>query len=309
MLCGNDPQAVDVQSRRVALLLVFERTDEGDCPVVLEQDVIAYRVDKRAKPIGLTDCLNFGNPERPEVMWQFVLTIEGMKDACEHFGVPIVSGNVSFYNETNGLSIYPTPMLGMVGLIEQADRTITQWFKQAGDVILLLGKTREDLGGSEYLKVIHHREQGSPPLLDLKTEDTLHGFILKVIHERLVRSAHDCSDGGLAVALSECCVSAPGDGVGAMIRLPLGGLRRDALLFGESQSRVVLSVKADVVEHVLNQAWDAGIPATRIGTVGGDRLVIDVQGDERSTGCIVDVKIGTLRDHWSKAIEKALEIA
>lgn len=97
--------------------------------------------------------------------------------------------------------------------------------------------------------------------------------------------------------------------MGAMIRLPLDGLRRDALLFGESQSRVVLSVKADVVEHVLNQAWDAGIPATRIGTVGGDRLVIDVQGDERSTGCIVDVKIGTLRDHWSKAIEKALEIA
>src|SRR5574341_252620 len=229
-----------------------------------------------AEPIGLTDCLNFGNPERPDIMWQFVLAIEGMKDACEHFGVPIVSGNVSFYNETNGLSIYPTPMLGMVGLIEQADRTMTQWFKQAGDVIVLVGKTREDLGGSEYLKVVHYREQGSPPLLNIETEHLLHQFILKVIREGVVRSAHDCSDGGLAVALAECCVSAPGEGLGAVIRLALDGLRRDALLFGESQSRVILTVKADVADEVLNRAWDAGIPAAKIGAVGGDRRVIEV---------------------------------
>jgi phosphoribosylformylglycinamidine synthase len=260
-----------------------------------------------AEPIGLTDCLNFGNPERPDIMWQFVLAIEGMKDACEHFGVPIVSGNVSFYNETNGLSIYPTPMLGMVGLIEQADQTVTQWFKQTGDVILLVGKTREDLGGSEYLKVLHHREQGSPPLLNPDTEHTLHQFILKVIREGLVRSAHDCSDGGLAVTLAECCVSEPGDGLGAVIRLSLDGLRRDALLFGESQSRVVLSVKPDVAEQVLNRAWDAGIPAAKIGTVGGDRLVIEVQGDERSTGCIIDAKIRTLRDRWANSIERTLD--
>jgi phosphoribosylformylglycinamidine synthase subunit PurL len=262
-----------------------------------------------AEPIGLTDCLNFGNPERPDIMWQFVLAIEGMKDACEHFGVPIVSGNVSFYNETNGLSIYPTPMLGMVGLIEQADRTVTQWFKQAGDVIVLLGKTREDLGGSEYLKVLHHREQGSPPLLNLDTEHALHQFILKVIHEGLVRSAHDCSDGGLAVTLAECCISAPDVRLGAMIKLPLEGLRRDAVLFGESQSRVVLSVKADVADQVLNRAWDAGIPAAKIGTVGGNRLVIDVQGDERTTGCTLDVEIRTLQDRWANAIESALETA
>ena len=262
-----------------------------------------------AEPIGLTDCLNFGNPERPDIMWQFVLAIEGMKDACEHFGVPIVSGNVSFYNETNGLSIYPTPMLGMVGLIEPADRTMTQWFKQAGDVIVLLGKTREDLGGSEYLKVVHYREQGSPPLLTIETEHALHQFILKVIHEGLVRSAHDCSDGGLAVALAECCVSAPGEGLGAMIRLPLDGLRRDALLFGESQSRVILTVKTDVAAEVLNRAWDAGIPAAKIGVVGGGRLVIDVPSDDRTTGCSIDVEVRTLRNRWANAIEKALELA
>src|SRR5581483_9980391 len=151
-----------------------------------------------AEPIGLTDCLNFGNPERPDIMWQFVLAIEGIKDACEAFNVPVVSGNVSFYNETNGLSIYPTPILGMVGLIEPADRTTSQWFKQAGDIILLLGKTGEDLGGTEYLRVAHAREQGSPPYLNLDVEKALHACVLQAIREGLVRSAHDCSDGGFA---------------------------------------------------------------------------------------------------------------
>jgi phosphoribosylformylglycinamidine synthase len=239
-------------------------------------------------------------------MWQFVLAIEGMKDACEHFKIPIVSGNVSFYNETNALSIYPTPMLGMVGLIEQSDRTMTQWFKQAGDIILLLGKTREDLGGSEYLKVMHHREQGSPPLLNLETEQKLHQFVLKVIQEGHVQSAHDCSDGGLAVALAECCISAPGKVLGAVIKLPLDGLRRDALLFSESPSRVVLSVQADRADHVLNAAWDAGIHAAKIGTVGGDRLVIETQDQDQTAGCTIDVDIPMLQDRWANAIERTL---
>ncbi len=156
-----------------------------------------------AEPIGVTDCLNFGNPQRPEVMWQFVLAIEGLKDACEALKVPIVSGNVSLYNETNDLSIYPTPMIGMVGLIEQADRTATQWFKEAGDVIILLGRTREDLGGTEYLKIVHHREQGSPPLLNLEEEQAVQACTIQLIREGVVQSAHDCSDGGLAVALAE----------------------------------------------------------------------------------------------------------
>jgi phosphoribosylformylglycinamidine synthase len=242
-------------------------------------------------------------------MWQFVLAIEGMKDACEHFKIPIVSGNVSFYNETNGLSIYPTPMLGMVGLIEQADRVVTQWFKQAGDAIVLLGKTREDLGGSEYVKVLHHREQGSPPLLNLEAEQALHRFILGAIHDGLVQSAHDCSDGGLAVALTESCISGPNERLGAVVRLSLDGLRRDALLFGESQSRAVLSVKAEAAESFVNRAWDAGIPAMKIGTVGGDRLVIDVQGDERTAGCTLDIDVKTLQDRWAYSIECRLNEA
>ncbi len=259
-----------------------------------------------AQPIGLTDCLNFGNPERPDIMWQFVLAIEGMKDACEHFKIPIVSGNVSFYNETNGLSIYPTPILGMVGLIENAERIMTQWFRNDGDAIILLGTTRDDLGGSEYLKVIQHREQGSPPILNLETEKAIQDFVLQVIQEGLVQSAHDCSDGGLAVALAECCVSGPGIARGAVVKLRLDSLRRDALLFGESSSRVILSIKPDGVESLLSRADKAGIAAGRIGTVGGRRFVLELEQGRWSEGCRLDVPIEQVSDHWSHAIEEQL---
>ena len=259
-----------------------------------------------AEPIGLTDCLNFGNPERPDIMWQFVLAIEGLKEVCEHFKIPIVSGNVSFYNETNGLSIYPTPMLGMVGLIEDAGQTMTQWFREDGDAVILLGKTRDDLGGSEYLKVLQHREQGSPPWLNLETEKALQDFVLKVIHEGLVQSAHDCSDGGLAVALAECCVSGPSGARGAVVKLHLDSLRRDALLFGESQSRIILSTRPKVAASLLSRATEAGIPAAHIGTVGGGRLVIEVEQGRHSDGCCIDLPIDQVSDRWAHALEEQL---
>ncbi|MBA5867161.1 MAG: phosphoribosylformylglycinamidine synthase subunit PurL [Nitrospira sp. CR1.3] len=258
-----------------------------------------------AEPIGLTDCLNFGNPERPDIMWQFVLAIEGMKDACEAFQIPIVSGNVSFYNETNGLSIYPTPMLGMVGLIEEADRTMTQWFKQEGDDIILLGSSREDLGGSEYLKVIHSREQGSPPYLSLEAEKVMQECVLNLIRSGSVQSVHDCSDGGLAVALAECCLSAQDRKLGAVVKLALGRLRRDAVLFGESQSRVLLSAKRENRQVVLDQARRLGVPAEVIGAVGGNQLVIYL-GDEHSTTKTVDVPLSTLHDRWADSLERML---
>ncbi|HSF69696.1 MAG TPA: phosphoribosylformylglycinamidine synthase subunit PurL [Nitrospira sp.] len=258
-----------------------------------------------AEPIGLTDCLNYGNPERPDIMWQFVLAIEGMKDACEHFKVPIVSGNVSFYNETNGLSIYPTPMLGMVGLIEQADRAMTQWFKNEGDDIILLGSSREDLGGSEYLKVVHAREQGSPPFLSLEAEKSLHDCVLTLIRSGLVQSAHDCSDGGLAVALAESCMSGPEHPLGGMVRLFSGRLRRDALLFGESQSRVVLSAKPVHRQSILDHAIRFGVPAQVIGSVDGDRLVVQLENGS-TTNKVIDAPIDTLRDRWACSLERML---
>ncbi|BFU89816.1 MAG: Phosphoribosylformylglycinamidine synthase subunit PurL [Nitrospira sp.] len=258
-----------------------------------------------AVPIGLTDCLNFGNPERPDIMWQFAMAIEGMKDACEHFQIPIVSGNVSFYNETNGLSIYPTPMLGMVGLIDDAEQSMTQWFKQEGDDIILLGSSREDLGGSEYLKVVHAREQGSPPYLSLNTEKALHDCVLSLIRDGLLQSAHDCSEGGVAVALAESCISGPERTLGAVVRLIRGRLRKDAVLFGESQSRVVISAKPVHRQAILDHGRRFGVPAEVIGTVSGDRLIVDV-GNEGSMERLIDQPVAMLYDRWGFSLEQAL---
>ena len=257
-----------------------------------------------AQPIGVTDCLNFGNPERPDVMWQFVLAVEGIADACRTFHIPVVSGNVSLYNETNGLSIYPTPIIGMVGLIEPAEHVTTQWFKNPGDRIILLGETKEDLGGTEYLKVVHYREQGAPPWINLETEKALHDCTLRLIAEGLVQSAHDCSDGGLAVTVAECCLSpqvAQGKPLGATIRLDSNGLRTDELLFGESPSRIILSVSPAQAEHVLAIAREHEVPARDIGTVGDDRLIVHVH--ERPA---IDVPVTVLFEQWSRSLESKL---
>lgn len=261
-----------------------------------------------AAPIGLTDCLNFGNPERSDIMWQFVMAIEGMKDACEHFQIPIVSGNVSFYNETNGLSIYPTPMLGMVGLIEDSERTMTQWFKAEGDDVFLLGSSREDLGGTEYLKVVHAREQGSPPYLSMEREKALHECVLSLIQDGLLQSAHDCSEGGLAVTLAECCMSGPEQTFGAVLRLTRGRLRKDAVLFGESQSRVVISATPVHRQAILDRATRYGVPVEVIGAISGTRLVMYV-GDEQSTEKVIDQPVAMLYDRWALSLERTLNEA
>ncbi len=259
-----------------------------------------------AEPIGLTDCLNFGNPERPDIMWQFMLAIEGIRDACETLSIPVVSGNVSLYNETNGLSIYPTPIIGMVGLIDPAERVTMQWFKQEGDAIILLGATLDDLGGTEYLQIHHAREQGSPPALLLETEKALQVCVLQLIREGLVQSAHDCSDGGLAVALAECSLSHPTAPLGAVVELTPNRLRRDSLLFGESQSRVVLSVTPAQTERVLTLAQDAGVPAATIGRVGGSRLVIEVGADRWGAACRIDAEVARLQDAWGGSLERVI---
>ncbi len=262
-----------------------------------------------AQPIGVTDCLNFGNPERQDIMWQFVLAIEGIADACRAFNVPVVSGNVSLYNETNGLSIYPTPIIGMVGLIEPADNVTTQWFKNPGDCIIVLGETKEDLGGTEYLKVVHYREQGSPPWLNLETEKALHGCLLHMIQQGWIQSAHDCSDGGLAVTIAECCFSpqvAEGKVLGATIHLEVEGLRVDALLFGESPSRVVLSVLPDYADRVLALATERDVPAAVIGEVGGEHLVIEVAGHSSTSGCQINTAVSQLFERWNTSLERKL---
>ena len=259
-----------------------------------------------AQPIGLTDCLNFGNPERPDIMWQFVLAVEGIADMCRELNVPVVSGNVSLYNETNGLSIYPTPILGMVGLIEPVDQVTTQWFKNSGDRIILLGETREDLGGTEYLKVVHYREQGSPPMLNLEAEKVLQDCLLNMIQNGWIQSAHDCSDGGLAVALAECCFSpsiGERDLVGANVQLDEDKLRTDALLFGETPSRVVISASPKDTPNVLSFSKECGLLAADIGQVGGEKLSIRVGRRSKNE---VDLPVSRLMERWNNSIEQLL---
>ena len=260
-----------------------------------------------ARPLALTDCLNFGNPERPDIMWQFILAVEGIADACKALKIPVVSGNVSFYNETRGLSIYPTPIIGMVGLIEKADRAVSQGFKAEGDTIVLLGETGEDLGGTEYLRAVHHREQGTPPMLNLDREAAVQAVALTAIEQGLVRSAHDCSEGGLAVALAECCLSAPTGPLGTEVVLESKGLRRDSLLFGESQSRIILSVKSGDLGAVKALAAGFDVPLSVLGCVGGRNLTLSVKDEKGRIDVLIDRPCRDLAIIWRGALRSVLE--
>jgi phosphoribosylformylglycinamidine synthase len=260
-----------------------------------------------ARPLALTDCLNFGNPQRPDIMWQFILAVEGIADACKALQIPVVSGNVSFYNETRGLSIYPTPIIGMVGLLDHVEQAVSQGFKAEGDAILLLGETGEDLGGTEYLRAVHHREQGTPPVLNLERETALQRVVLQAVEQGLVRSAHDCAEGGLAVALAESCLSATNGPLGAEIVLDRHGLRRDSLLFGESQSRIILSVKPANREKIEALAKQEGVPCSVLGFVRGQRLTISIRDDRGRTALWIDRTSDKLDTMWRGALRAALE--
>lgn len=255
-----------------------------------------------AFPVGATNCLNFGNPEKPEVMWQFAHVIDGMADACRALGVPITGGNVSFYNETEGRSIFPTPVVGVVGILDNQRLRASHHFKRSGDVILLAGKTTEELGGSEYLKLIHEQIRGLPPRLDLEREKALHSFTRRAIAGDLVHSAHDLSDGGLAVALVECLFGPLGETMGATITLETPR-RADTLLFSEGQSRMLLSASTAVLPALESLAEEHGVPLSRIGLTGGERLSIGVNGLEA-----IDLATETIRGAWWNALEEALEL-
>ena len=254
-----------------------------------------------ATPLATTNCLNFGNPEKPNIMWQFGQAVEGIGEACRALDVPITGGNVSLYNETDGKAIYPTPTIGIVGMIDHADRVLTRRFTCSGDVILLLGEGLGELGGSEYLKTVHGLVRGVPPALDLARERALQRLLVSLADGRLVHSAHDCADGGLAVTLAECTF---GDGgIGAEVSIEgvtvssQPRINVAAALFGESASRVVVSTSPDLVTEVLQLAAKAGVPARVIGETGGNRLRMAVAGTVE-----VDVAIDEAESAWSDAI-------
>ena len=254
-----------------------------------------------ARPLALTNCLNFGNPERPEIMWEFAEAIRGLGDAAAALGTPVVSGNVSFYNETSGRAIYPTPTVAMVGLLEPWSRHAVSHFPEGGLSVVLLGENREELGGSEWLALRRGLEAGFPPVVDLAHERTLGALLGDAIARGWVRSAHDVAGGGLAVALAECAFAGRTP-VGATIALA-DTIRLDALLFGESTGRVIAATGQP--DALLGLARERGVPAQRIGETGGSRLEI---GPKRGAPWI-DAPLQRLHGLWARAIPRRLEVA
>jgi len=254
-----------------------------------------------ARPIGVTNCLNFGNPEKPEIMWQFKKIIEGMAEACRIFEIPVTGGNVSFYNDTEGISVYPTPVLGVVGLVDDLDRRVDPGFKQEGDSVVLLGENGEELGGSEYLRVTFGLEKGRPPGIDLEREKAVQEVCIEAIASGLAESAHDLSEGGLAVCAAESCILGSA-GIGCVLDLD-DRIRPDALLFGETQSRIVLSTSKTRLPKLLSLAAKKGVTAKVIGVTGGKDLVIRQGGRE-----IVRQSVQSLFEAWKNALPEALSV-
>jgi len=263
-----------------------------------------------AIPIGATNCLNFGNPEKPHIMWQFSQVIDGITKACEELDTPITGGNVSFYNETLGEGIYPTPVIGVVGLLEDVHKTAKMHFAQAGNgvakkIVLLRANEAGDavdaeleFGSSEYAKEILGAVWGYPPELDIEKEATLQRALVAIIRAGLVESAHDCSDGGLAVALVESAL--PG-GVGLSVRLPRQQVALEFLLFGEDASRVVLSCDPRHLPRIQQVAEEYGVFADVLGETGSDRVEITLDDQP-----VISASIAELREAYEGALERAL---
>jgi phosphoribosylformylglycinamidine (FGAM) synthase-like enzyme len=259
-----------------------------------------------ATPVGATNCLNFGNPEKPHIMWQFSQTIDGITKACEELEIPITGGNVSFYNETLGEGIYPTPVLGVVGILEDVHKTAKMHFAATGRTIVLLRAgepgditdAQSEFGSSEYAKEILGTLWGYPPELDLKNEAALQKAVIDLIQHGLVDSVHDCSDGGLAVALAE---KAFPKGVGARVNVASSGLPAEFALFGEDASRIVVSCDPAQLSRIKEVAGRNGVAVDVIGETIPDRLEVSLDGKP-----VISVAISELSEVYELALESAL---
>ncbi|UYM03524.1 phosphoribosylformylglycinamidine synthase subunit PurL [Solicola gregarius] len=247
-----------------------------------------------AVPLAVTDCLNFGSPEDPDVMWQFERATQGLKDGCAALGIPVTGGNVSFYNQTGDTAILPTPVVGVLGVIDDVLLRANQGFKLAGHVLYLLGETRDELGGSAWAGVVHDHLGGVPPRVDLAGEQALASFLAEAARSRNVSATHDISDGGLAVALAEASVR---NGVGIRMELP-DDADPFVTLFSESAARALVAVAPERVEVFDEVAQRHGVPAQRIGVVGGDAIVVEGQ---------FEVPIPEIREAWSEPLPDALD--
>jgi phosphoribosylformylglycinamidine synthase len=249
-----------------------------------------------AKPLAITDCLNFASPERPEVMWSFAESIQGIAEACQALGTPVVSGNVSFYNETEGRPILPTPTVGMVGVVDDVDKVTTMAFKSAGARLILLGSLGDrSFGGSELLIMETGSLSGQPAEPDLIGATRVHAAALDAIRGGLVESAHDASEGGLGVLLAECAIAGK---LGAKVRLPNAGSEPVRALFGEGPNVIVLSVRPERAGEVLEIARRRGAPAADIGEVTGPNGRLEIEG-------WLDVPVEKLEDAWTHGLLRA----
>lgn len=297
---GSDAAVLRIRGTRKALAMT---TDCNARYIYLDPEVggaIAVAEAARnvvcsgAKPLAITDCLNFGSPENPEIFWQFEKAVDGMSAACQTLDTPVIGGNVSFYNERSGMAVYPTPVVGMVGLIEDIEHITTQAFQAEGDVIFLLGETRAEFGGSELQKIVTGTIEGHAPHLDLEVEKELQACTLQAIQKGYVASAHDVAEGGLAVALAESCIAGE---CGADVELQ-GDLSPTAHLFAESQSRILLSIKEEQVEAFQRFASQFSINVQRIGQVNkAPTISICVNGEQAVT-----MERDTLKAAWKEAI-------
>jgi phosphoribosylformylglycinamidine synthase II len=337
ILPGSDAAVIRIKSDSIPVMSGELKTKVGDAKV--SEKLIAMTVDcngvyvyldpyegakavvteacrnlacSGAVPLGATDNLNMANPHKPELFWQMKESVRGLADGCRAFNAPVTGGNCSLYNQNPNGPIDPTPTVAVVGIIEKLEYVTTQWFKDEGDAIILLGEAVDKadpilgLGGSAYLQVIHGKKNGSPPRCDLEVAKTLHTTLIGLIQSGLVKSAHDCSDGGLAVCLAESCISQliareTPRLIGAQIDLSaFKDVRLDALLFGETQSRIVISCKPLDAVKVIARAKLMGVPAVQIGKVGGDQLVVKTVSGEFSA------PLTELHDPWWNSIARAM---
>ena len=248
------------------------------------------------RPVGITNCLNFGNPYKPEIYWQFSEAVAGIGEACRTLGTPVTGGNVSFYNENPKGAVFPTPTIGMLGVLDHVDHATTAWFNNAGDAIVVLGEDGEEIGGSEYLSTIHGKTAGDCPALDLQREMAVQQACLAAIQAGIAHSAHDIADGGLAVALAESCIMNREQPIGAQVELA-GYQRADFALFGESQSRIILSLDKRDMQQLIEICEQNDVAIKMIGTVGGDRLRI---------GELIDVGLADLLDPYFETIRRKM---
>ena len=300
---GSDAAVLRIRGTRKALAMTtdcnarYVYLDPYQGGAIAVAEAARNVVCSGAEPLALTDNLNFGSPEKPEIFWQFEQAVDGMCEACQKLNTPVIGGNVSLYNESSGTAIYPTPTVGMVGLIHDIDHITTQAFKTEGDKIFLIGETKAEVGGSEYQKLALGKVEGRPPQIDLDQEQRIQSFVLKAIQAGLIRSAHDLSEGGLAVGLAECCITGK---LGGNIACT-SDLRPDLFLFSETQSRILLSASTEQAQLLQKMAEEQRISIREIGKVGGEYLVIQVNGSEQ-----IKQPIAALKHAWKRALPQLM---